>query len=1080
MITCFISYRRGRPWQARSVHTELERRNYKSIIDVDNIEVGTRFPQVIEHNIKLSDVIFVVIDKEWLVEKDGQRRLNNPEDWVRREIELALNYEKSIVPLLVDGASMPQKEDLPESLGVLPEYQGARLRAEEFQTDFARILATLERCIEEQRAAIEILEKVKVHWEKGNWRQIHKHLSEASNNWGNRGGRILPDQIRKRLAISSQLMQAAEAFSQRKFEAAVDVLEQVPIADAPRNVACSIKLAKLGRRTLAASKIERLDALKAAAEEYALVKNETIVDQLEIVPGLDEVGKVISDAQTEIEYQEALAVFRAGRFSEASVLLAQLGDYRDAPKLLAACAEWAGFFECIRKREWEKAKSVLAGLERLGDAATAQRWRRWCNVMRRSIDALDVLGREATLLDPDVAWEGGKCPYAVLGLAPTADSQTIKDLLHDLMDKPGGVQPEERKAWDSLRLSEERLVADFRGYRVSDPKRARRLAQELVSPAADTSPNDLIAPAGESRPGTGPGPDDKSSRSHVRLIAERLDEDAALFFRLLNMHEAAFQDLEERFKRAPDKKRLLHHLGLTAASRLRAESDNYAELSDIWERLILAWGALFADDEFWHHWWRDRDYWKEVNWSQVLEARHRIQRYWLDESKSASEPGRDYNLLFQIEINGARAVAAGVSQRGEKRPILGPMGAKAFELQADLAAWVATFELDSFLRESWQKRVCLYFSELAEVATLADLGRHQDVLTALAALKPRARGEFETRNPGFARLPNRELRFRRALNEFAEQARHKLAIDLISQSPPCVQEAIESWQAALAVAEKLGRNADLLLELQKVVVARANQMRAEESTDRLERFDSAIALLEALRDADMDDGHITSALVETLLDRAVFMGNEYSDNRAARFDAIKAYNMAKTSRGLVTLYAATISLARDEKLADHSDLTRVLLRQASRLYAEEEDLRIPVQRTLEEWKQKADELQAMLDSDRANARDAAIENLKITLGALPASSDSSAQSSDPYAEALIKQSKKEFEGAIEIYKELLTQSLNDPQIAAKLANCYRQWWYHLKEHDAPQARIKEIVRQALESCPNSEFLRDLQESGDVS
>src|SRR6185295_2684856 len=157
MVKCFISYRRQRPWVARLVNQELRAHKYETFFDIDGIEPGTRFPQIIESSLKQSDVVFVTIDTEWLIEKDGQRRLNSTEDWVRREIELALRFELPIIPLLVDSANVPKQEDLPESLRILTEYQGVRLRNTEFKTDLGKILAEVERLVEEQQAAQKIL-----------------------------------------------------------------------------------------------------------------------------------------------------------------------------------------------------------------------------------------------------------------------------------------------------------------------------------------------------------------------------------------------------------------------------------------------------------------------------------------------------------------------------------------------------------------------------------------------------------------------------------------------------------------------------------------------------------------------------------------------------------------------------------------------------------------------------------------------------------------------------------------------------------------------------------------------------------
>jgi tetratricopeptide (TPR) repeat protein len=1070
MFKCFISYRRKRPFAARHVAHRLTEHKFDVFFDIKGIEAGDRFPDIIEANLRQSNVVFVTIDDEWLVEKDGERRLNTPQDWVRQEIELALELKIPIIPLLVEGATMPRQEDLPDSLRDLAQFQGARLRNENFETDLDKIVLDVERLANLQLRAQEILDSVREHWEKGNWLQIHKRLIEASAAWGrDQGGRLMPPNISRRLAVSQQLMRVTECIAQRRLDAALTILSRVPLEDAPRNVECSIKILKIGNEAVAALENAQVDALKDAADAYSAAKRESNNLALEFVPGLEEVGKVISEAQAEISYRQALDAYQAGDFPRAQELLVQLGAHRGSSELLQACNQWVGFFNYVREREWDKAKSILATLGRVQDAPSVQFWRRWCNVMRRCISALDELGRGHVLVDPDVPWEGGECPYSVLGLPAIARVQTVQKISFDLQGKPGGMLARERNAWDSLRLPERRLMVDFGTYSVADCERVRRLTNELLTVTPNTLPTSNMGGVENIGQEDTASTDGKGSRSPVRQIAERLEDDAALFLRQMKMHDAALKDLAERCEKNPDKPRLLHHLGLLAASWINSGGDEDADFGTAWDKIVYSFGAVFADDRFWHDWWVDRQEVYQVTKAQVSEARQHLQRYWLDELKSTGEPGRNYNLILQTEISTARAVAEGGGiplANGPRRAIVGPLGAKALSLQSALTDWVGTFAAECLDHDGWQRRVCLYFSELAEVVTLAEVGQHRGVLEAIAVLKKPARGDFAARNPGFARFSARESRLRRIASRFEEQAHHKLAIELITESPPRTRDAIEHWQTAAGIAQKLGERTNLLADVHAAVVARANQLKLDEAVDRLERLSNAINFLDAVRDGDLDGEPIVDAVVEATLDRAFFMANEHSDHEAARNDARRAWSIAQTPRALVALYASTISLAGDKHYAGRSDLAQVLLKEASKLYNDEAE-RLASTRSMEDWKKNADDLQRLIDNPpRGEEAEEAVRNLQAILAS---------HSPDPYAEAIIKHSQKEFAEAIEIYKKILDQNPEDRQVPSKLAMCYREWLFYLTGKDAPTAEVQGVLQQALKCCPNSEILRDIQQ-----
>ena len=84
-----------------------------------------------------SDVLLAVIGPDWLTaEKHGRRRLDNPEDWVRREVVTGLGLGRvQVVPVLVGEASLPESEELPEPLQRIPQLQAITVRPDRFEDD---------------------------------------------------------------------------------------------------------------------------------------------------------------------------------------------------------------------------------------------------------------------------------------------------------------------------------------------------------------------------------------------------------------------------------------------------------------------------------------------------------------------------------------------------------------------------------------------------------------------------------------------------------------------------------------------------------------------------------------------------------------------------------------------------------------------------------------------------------------------------------------------------------------------------------------------------------------------------------
>jgi ABC-type amino acid transport substrate-binding protein len=123
--------------------------------DVDSIEPGDDFVEVITRAVGSCDVLLALIGGEWLTITDahGRRRLDNPDDFVRLEIEAALERGVRVIPILVDGARMPTAEELPASLARLVRRQALELSPARFDHDLGRLLRVLDRTLTEVRPA---------------------------------------------------------------------------------------------------------------------------------------------------------------------------------------------------------------------------------------------------------------------------------------------------------------------------------------------------------------------------------------------------------------------------------------------------------------------------------------------------------------------------------------------------------------------------------------------------------------------------------------------------------------------------------------------------------------------------------------------------------------------------------------------------------------------------------------------------------------------------------------------------------------------------------------------------------------
>ena len=149
MAGIFISYRRddsaghaGRIYDRLSDHFGLD----QVFMDVDTIKPGQNFVDAVRQAVGNCDGLVAIIGREWLTISDatGAQRLDDPEDLVSLEIATALERGIRVIPVLVQGASMPNAADFPESLKALAHRNAQEVSDRSFRSDVQSLIEALE------------------------------------------------------------------------------------------------------------------------------------------------------------------------------------------------------------------------------------------------------------------------------------------------------------------------------------------------------------------------------------------------------------------------------------------------------------------------------------------------------------------------------------------------------------------------------------------------------------------------------------------------------------------------------------------------------------------------------------------------------------------------------------------------------------------------------------------------------------------------------------------------------------------------------------------------------------------------
>ena len=149
----FISYRRGESTiYAGRLHDSLCMRlgDEEVFMDLDAIEPGADFVDHIEREVGSCEVLIALIGRDWVDARDadGRRRLEDPDDWVRLELETGLNRDIRVIPVLVQGATMPRSDELPGDLAKLARRNALEIGDTRWRYDFDRLMEVVEKVLE--------------------------------------------------------------------------------------------------------------------------------------------------------------------------------------------------------------------------------------------------------------------------------------------------------------------------------------------------------------------------------------------------------------------------------------------------------------------------------------------------------------------------------------------------------------------------------------------------------------------------------------------------------------------------------------------------------------------------------------------------------------------------------------------------------------------------------------------------------------------------------------------------------------------------------------------------------------------
>ena len=156
-LRIFLSYRRDSDYLRAVIVRMIIEATFNKDQGTNTVEVfqdvrqrlGVEWPAELSRMIAESDIVLAIIGPQWLGASDvsHRRRIDQEDDWVRRELEFALGSTKTVIPIAC-GCGLPKKGDLPTSIQGLTDRQGVTLHENFSDNDLQPILVEIERHIQ--------------------------------------------------------------------------------------------------------------------------------------------------------------------------------------------------------------------------------------------------------------------------------------------------------------------------------------------------------------------------------------------------------------------------------------------------------------------------------------------------------------------------------------------------------------------------------------------------------------------------------------------------------------------------------------------------------------------------------------------------------------------------------------------------------------------------------------------------------------------------------------------------------------------------------------------------------------------
>jgi hypothetical protein len=211
----FINYRRadsagyaGRIYDRLAAHFGED----AIFMDVHTVEAGLDFVDVLENAVQSCDVLVVLIGKQWLNIKDpdGNRRLDNPRDFVRIEVAAALSHGIRVIPVLVDGTPMPNSDQLPNNLESLTRRNAVLVSHYSFHNDTNRLIEQLELALKaaEESKILRAKDLKEKNAQKKRQAEIENLLSQADNALELQGWELAKEKFEAILILEPEHVQA--------------------------------------------------------------------------------------------------------------------------------------------------------------------------------------------------------------------------------------------------------------------------------------------------------------------------------------------------------------------------------------------------------------------------------------------------------------------------------------------------------------------------------------------------------------------------------------------------------------------------------------------------------------------------------------------------------------------------------------------------------------------------------------------------------------------------------------------------------------------------------------------------------